>query len=186
MGLLVSLLVLIVSCWSCSVLASQTCGVTMKMCICSPKTNDSLETVDCSSQKLSDVPTGIPANTKNPWDCTCASIIYLAEWLKNNAGLDSGSACNTQTTAVKDVNIELIRHTPCNHSHPTTERAATINPTTTSMITGTTTVVDNVIGEHVMNTDVCKIPLVSHICLFFCNIISACSLCFIIKPLRRY
>nr|AIO08271.1 variable lymphocyte receptor C [Petromyzon marinus] len=124
----------------------------------------------------------------NPWDCACSDIIYLRTFIAKNtdkiAGMESAQ-CNGTSTAVKDVNTELIEDVPCKHEIPTPKMTASPPNTATSVFTTelNSTTYPNATHEH---TDVCNMPFVSHICLLFCNLFSTCSLCFIIKPLHRY
>nr|AIO08268.1 variable lymphocyte receptor C [Petromyzon marinus] len=124
----------------------------------------------------------------NPWDCACSDIIYLRNFIAKNtdkiAGMESAQ-CNGTSTAVKDVNTELIEDVPCKHEIPTPKMTASPPNTATSVFTTelNSTTYPNATHEH---TDVCNMPFVSHICLLFCNLFSTCSLCFIIKPLHRY
>nr|AGD98752.1 variable lymphocyte receptor C [Lampetra planeri] len=67
MGFVVALLVLGAWCGSCSAQGRErACFAAGKddLCTCSNKTESSPETVDCSSKKLTTVPTGIPASTE--------------------------------------------------------------------------------------------------------------------------
>nr|AIO08233.1 variable lymphocyte receptor C [Petromyzon marinus] len=126
--------------------------------------------------------------SSNPWDCACSDIIYLRNFIAKNtdkiAGMESAQ-CNGTSTAVKDVNTELIEDVPCKHEIPTPKMTASPPNTATSVFTTelNSTTYPNATHEH---TDVCNMPFVSHICLLFCNLFSTCSLCFIIKPLHRY
>nr|AGJ51120.1 variable lymphocyte receptor C [Petromyzon marinus] len=124
----------------------------------------------------------------NPWDCACSDIIYLRNFIAKNTDKISGiegAQCNGTSTAVKDVNTELIEDVPCKHEIPTPKMTASPPNTATSVFTTelNSTTYPNATHEH---TDVCNMPFVSHICLLFCNLFSTCSLCFIIKPLHRY
>nr|AGJ51121.1 variable lymphocyte receptor C [Petromyzon marinus] len=124
----------------------------------------------------------------NPWDCACSDIIYLRTFIAKNTDKISGiegAQCNGTSTAVKDVNTELIEDVPCKHEIPTPKMTASPPNTATSVFTTelNSTTYPNATHEH---TDVCNMPFVSHICLLFCNLFSTCSLCFIIKPLHRY
>nr|AIO08127.1 variable lymphocyte receptor C [Petromyzon marinus] len=126
--------------------------------------------------------------TNNPWDCACSDIIYLRNFIAKNTDKISGiggAQCNGTSTAVKDVNTELIEDVPCKHEIPTPKMTASPPNTATSVFTTelNSTTYPNATHEH---TDVCNMPFVSHICLLFCNLFSTCSLCFIIKPLHRY
>nr|AIO08184.1 variable lymphocyte receptor C [Petromyzon marinus] len=156
-----------------------------------------LETLQLLNNKLQSVPDGaFDSLTKletttlssNPWDCACSDIIYLRNFIAKNtdkiAGMESAQ-CNGTSTAVKDVNTELIEDVPCKHEIPTPKMTASPPNTATSVFTTelNSTTYPNATHEH---TDVCNMPFVSHICLLFCNLFSTCSLCFIIKPLHRY
>nr|AIO08188.1 variable lymphocyte receptor C [Petromyzon marinus] len=156
-----------------------------------------LETLHLQTNELQSVPDGaFDSLTKletttlsnNPWDCACSDIIYLRTFIAKNtdkiAGMESAQ-CNGTSTAVKDVNTELIEDVPCKHEIPTPKMTASPPNTATSVFTTelNSTTYPNATHEH---TDVCNMPFVSHICLLFCNLFSTCSLCFIIKPLHRY
>nr|AIO08270.1 variable lymphocyte receptor C [Petromyzon marinus] len=156
-----------------------------------------LETLQLLNNQLQSVPDGaFDSLTKvemlqlhnNPWDCACSDIIYLRNFIAKNtdkiAGMESAQ-CNGTSTAVKDVNTELIEDVPCKHEIPTPKMTASPPNTATSVFTTelNSTTYPNATHEH---TDVCNMPFVSHICLLFCNLFSTCSLCFIIKPLHRY
>nr|AIO08098.1 variable lymphocyte receptor C [Petromyzon marinus] len=157
----------------------------------------SLERLDLENNKLQSVPYGVFDSLtnlqtmfldNNPWDCACSDIIYLRNFIAKNtdkiAGMESAQ-CNGTSTAVKDVNTELIEDVPCKHEIPTPKMTASPPNTATSVFTTelNSTTYPNATHEH---TDVCNMPFVSHICLLFCNLFSTCSLCFIIKPLHRY
>nr|AIO08097.1 variable lymphocyte receptor C [Petromyzon marinus] len=156
-----------------------------------------LETLQLHTNKLQSVPDGaFDSLTKveilqlhnNPWDCACSDIIYLRTFIAKNTDKISGiegAQCNGTSTAVKDVNTELIEDVPCKHEIPTPKMTASPPNTATSVFTTelNSTTYPNATHEH---TDVCNMPFVSHICLLFCNLFSTCSLCFIIKPLHRY
>nr|AIO08232.1 variable lymphocyte receptor C [Petromyzon marinus] len=156
-----------------------------------------LQTVSLSTNQLQSVPDGAfdslakletTTLSNNPWDCACSDIIYLRNFIAKNtdkiAGMESAQ-CNGTSTAVKDVNTELIEDVPCKHEIPTPKMTASPPNTATSVFTTelNSTTYPNATHEH---TDVCNMPFVSHICLLFCNLFSTCSLCFIIKPLHRY
>nr|AIO08185.1 variable lymphocyte receptor C [Petromyzon marinus] len=156
-----------------------------------------LETLWLRENKLQSVPDGVFDSLaqlsdlrldNNPWDCACSDIIYLRNFIAKNtdkiAGMESAQ-CNGTSTAVKDVNTELIEDVPCKHEIPTPKMTASPPNTATSVFTTelNSTTYPNATHEH---TDVCNMPFVSHICLLFCNLFSTCSLCFIIKPLHRY
>nr|AIO08265.1 variable lymphocyte receptor C [Petromyzon marinus] len=156
-----------------------------------------LQTLYLSENKLQSVPYGVFDSLtnlqtmfldNNPWDCACSDIIYLRNFIAKNtdkiAGMESAQ-CNGTSTAVKDVNTELIEDVPCKHEIPTPKMTASPPNTATSVFTTelNSTTYPNATHEH---TDVCNMPFVSHICLLFCNLFSTCSLCFIIKPLHRY
>nr|AGJ51092.1 variable lymphocyte receptor C [Petromyzon marinus] len=156
-----------------------------------------LETLQLLNNKLQSVPDGAFDSlgkldymtlSNNPWDCACSDIIYLRNFIAKNtdkiAGMESAQ-CNGTSTAVKDVNTELIEDVPCKHEIPTPKMTASPPNTATSVFTTelNSTTYPNATHEH---TDVCNMPFVSHICLLFCNLFSTCSLCFIIKPLHRY
>nr|AIO08195.1 variable lymphocyte receptor C [Petromyzon marinus] len=156
-----------------------------------------LDRLELSTNQLQSVPDGaFDSLTKletttlssNPWDCACSDIIYLRNFIAKNtdkiAGMESAQ-CNGTSTAVKDVNTELIEDVPCKHEIPTPKMTASPPNTATSVFTTelNSTTYPNATHEH---TDVCNMPFVSHICLLFCNLFSTCSLCFIIKPLHRY
>nr|AIO08272.1 variable lymphocyte receptor C [Petromyzon marinus] len=156
-----------------------------------------LDRLDLDTNQLQSVPDGaFDSLTKletttlssNPWDCACSDIIYLRNFIAKNtdkiAGMESAQ-CNGTSTAVKDVNTELIEDVPCKHEIPTPKMTASPPNTATSVFTTelNSTTYPNATHEH---TDVCNMPFVSHICLLFCNLFSTCSLCFIIKPLHRY
>nr|UFT26901.1 variable lymphocyte receptor C [Geotria australis] len=188
MGLLVALFILLTCCQSSAV--PQACGANGVEGVCTCTLKDDVKeigTVDCSSKKLNAVPTGIPPSTENPWDCTCASISYLAKWLKKHPELDNGASCETNT-AVKDVVIENIEDVPCKHSYPTATPIQQMNATTSNnLMASTVNHLDVAISEqHRVRADLCSLPFISHMCVLFCSTISTCSLCFIIKPLRRY
>nr|AIO08264.1 variable lymphocyte receptor C [Petromyzon marinus] len=157
----------------------------------------SLQTLYLNDNKLQSVPDGVFDSLEamdritlenNPWDCACSDIIYLRNFIAKNtdkiAGMESAQ-CNGTSTAVKDVNTELIEDVPCKHEIPTPKMTASPPNTATSVFTTelNSTTYPNATHEH---TDVCNMPFVSHICLLFCNLFSTCSLCFIIKPLHRY
>nr|AIO08230.1 variable lymphocyte receptor C [Petromyzon marinus] len=156
-----------------------------------------LEDLRLNENKLQSVPDGAFDSlakvetlhlVNNPWDCACSDIIYLRNFIAKNtdkiAGMESAQ-CNGTSTAVKDVNTELIEDVPCKHEIPTPKMTASPPNTATSVFTTelNSTTYPNATHEH---TDVCNMPFVSHICLLFCNLFSTCSLCFIIKPLHRY
>nr|AIO08194.1 variable lymphocyte receptor C [Petromyzon marinus] len=156
-----------------------------------------LQTLQLHTNKLQSVPDGAFDSlakvetlhlVNNPWDCACSDIIYLRNFIAKNtdkiAGMESAQ-CNGTSTAVKDVNTELIEDVPCKHEIPTPKMTASPPNTATSVFTTelNSTTYPNATHEH---TDVCNMPFVSHICLLFCNLFSTCSLCFIIKPLHRY
>nr|AIO08113.1 variable lymphocyte receptor C [Petromyzon marinus] len=156
-----------------------------------------LQTLSLSTNQLQSVPDGafdslgkleVLTINNNPWDCACSDIIYLRNFIAKNtdkiAGMESAQ-CNGTSTAVKDVNTELIEDVPCKHEIPTPKMTASPPNTATSVFTTelNSTTYPNATHEH---TDVCNMPFVSHICLLFCNLFSTCSLCFIIKPLHRY
>nr|AIO08187.1 variable lymphocyte receptor C [Petromyzon marinus] len=156
-----------------------------------------LQTLDLQVNQLQSVPNGafdslgkleVLNINNNPWDCACSDIIYLRTFIAKNtdkiAGMESAQ-CNGTSTAVKDVNTELIEDVPCKHEIPTPKMTASPPNTATSVFTTelNSTTYPNATHEH---TDVCNMPFVSHICLLFCNLFSTCSLCFIIKPLHRY
>nr|AGJ51109.1 variable lymphocyte receptor C [Petromyzon marinus] len=157
----------------------------------------SLERLDLQYNKLQSVPNGTFDSLGelqdvklhgNPWDCACSDIIYLRNFIAKNTDKISGiegAQCNGTSTAVKDVNTELIEDVPCKHEIPTPKMTASPPSTATSVFTTelNSTTYPNATHEH---TDVCNMPFVSHICLLFCNLFSTCSLCFIIKPLHRY
>nr|AIO08231.1 variable lymphocyte receptor C [Petromyzon marinus] len=150
-----------------------------------------------NSNQLQSVPDGafdslgkleVLSINNNPWDCACSDIIYLRTFIAKNTDKISGiegAQCNGTSTAVKDVNTELIEDVPCKHEIPTPKMTASPPNTATSVFTTelNSTTYPNATHEH---TDVCNMPFVSHICLLFCNLFSTCSLCFIIKPLHRY
>nr|AGJ51123.1 variable lymphocyte receptor C [Petromyzon marinus] len=156
-----------------------------------------LETLQLHTNKLQSVPDGAFDSlakvetlhlVNNPWDCACSDIIYLRTFIAKNTDKISGiesAQCNGTSTAVKDVNTELIEDVPCKHEIPTPKMTASPPNTATSVFTTelNSTTYPNATHEH---TDVCNMPFVSHICLLFCNLFSTCSLCFIIKPLHRY
>nr|AGU90198.1 variable lymphocyte receptor C [Petromyzon marinus]AGU90199.1 variable lymphocyte receptor C [Petromyzon marinus] len=165
-----------------------------------PRVFDSLTkltTLSLSTNQLQSVPHGafdslVNLETiyldPNPWDCACSDIIYLRTFIAKNTDKISGiesAQCNGTSTAVKDVNTELIEDVPCKHEIPTPKMTASPPNTATSVFTTelNSTTYPNATHEH---TDVCNMPFVSHICLLFCNLFSTCSLCFIIKPLHRY
>nr|AIO08234.1 variable lymphocyte receptor C [Petromyzon marinus] len=157
----------------------------------------SLERLQLTNNKLQSVPDGAFDSLaqlsnlqlyNNPWDCACSDIIYLRTFIAKNTDKISGiesAQCNGTSTAVKDVNTELIEDVPCKHEIPTPKMTASPPNTATSVFTTelNSTTYPNATHEH---TDVCNMPFVSHICLLFCNLFSTCSLCFIIKPLHRY
>nr|AIO08242.1 variable lymphocyte receptor C [Petromyzon marinus] len=156
-----------------------------------------LQTLQLTNNKLQSVPYGVFDSLaqlsdlqlyNNPWDCACSDIIYLRTFIAKNTDKISGiesAQCNGTSTAVKDVNTELIEDVPCKHEIPTPKMTASPPNTATSVFTTelNSTTYPNATHEH---TDVCNMPFVSHICLLFCNLFSTCSLCFIIKPLHRY
>nr|AGJ51105.1 variable lymphocyte receptor C [Petromyzon marinus] len=156
-----------------------------------------LQTLSLSTNQLQSVPYGVFDSLtnlqtmfldNNPWDCACSDIIYLRNFIAKNTDKISGiegAQCNGTSTAVKDVNTELIEDVPCKHEIPTPKMTASPPNTATSVFTTelNSTTYPNATHEH---TDVCNMPFVSHICLLFCNLFSTCSLCFIIKPLHRY
>nr|AGJ51097.1 variable lymphocyte receptor C [Petromyzon marinus] len=156
-----------------------------------------LEDLRLSENKLQSIPYGVFDSLtnlqtmfldNNPWDCACSDIIYLRTFIAKNTDKISGiegAQCNGTSTAVKDVNTELIEDVPCKHEIPTPKMTASPPNTATSVFTTelNSTTYPNATHEH---TDVCNMPFVSHICLLFCNLFSTCSLCFIIKPLHRY
>nr|AGJ51087.1 variable lymphocyte receptor C [Petromyzon marinus] len=156
-----------------------------------------LETLHLQTNELQSVPDGAFDSLgklellylqNNPWDCACSDIIYLRTFIAKNTDKISGiegAQCNGTSTAVKDVNTELIEDVPCKHEIPTPKMTASPPNTATSVFTTelNSTTYPNATHEH---TDVCNMPFVSHICLLFCNLFSTCSLCFIIKPLHRY
>nr|AGJ51104.1 variable lymphocyte receptor C [Petromyzon marinus] len=165
-----------------------------------PRVFDSLTkltTLSLSTNQLQSVPDGAFDSLTNletmnlfdnPWDCACSDIIYLRTFIAKNTDKISGiegAQCNGTSTAVKDVNTELIEDVPCKHEIPTPKMTASPPNTATSVFTTelNSTTYPNATHEH---TDVCNMPFVSHICLLFCNLFSTCSLCFIIKPLHRY
>nr|AIO08175.1 variable lymphocyte receptor C [Petromyzon marinus] len=156
-----------------------------------------LNRLDLDTNQLQSVPDGafdslgkleVLSINNNPWDCACSDIIYLRNFIAKNTDKISGiesAQCNGTSTAVKDVNTELIEDVPCKHEIPTPKMTASPPNTATSVFTTelNSTTYPNATHEH---TDVCNMPFVSHICLLFCNLFSTCSLCFIIKPLHRY
>nr|AIO08176.1 variable lymphocyte receptor C [Petromyzon marinus] len=156
-----------------------------------------LQELRLSTNQLQSVPDGafdslgkleVLSINNNPWDCACSDIIYLRTFIAKNTDKISGiesAQCNGTSTAVKDVNTELIEDVPCKHEIPTPKMTASPPNTATSVFTTelNSTTYPNATHEH---TDVCNMPFVSHICLLFCNLFSTCSLCFIIKPLHRY
>nr|AGJ51114.1 variable lymphocyte receptor C [Petromyzon marinus] len=156
-----------------------------------------LDRLELSTNQLQSVPDGAFDSLtnletmnlfNNPWDCACSDIIYLRTFIAKNTDKISGiesAQCNGTSTAVKDVNTELIEDVPCKHEIPTPKMTASPPNTATSVFTTelNSTTYPNATHEH---TDVCNMPFVSHICLLFCNLFSTCSLCFIIKPLHRY